>query len=140
MQNLTPVLSAVGIYAALNMAILLWIAFETGRLRGKYKVSIGDGGVKHLVRIIRGHANAVENMPMFFVHAAHRRPDLGMPVLSGTRARRWCSPSAAALHAWHFIQEDAPGWQRGGGFGLSFLAQVVLLIGLLGHGLWMLAG
>ena len=67
MEVLTPALAAVGIYAALNMAILIWISFETGRLRGKHKVSIGDGGVKHLVRIMRGHANAVENMPMFFV-------------------------------------------------------------------------
>ena len=45
MQNLSPALSAVGIYAALNMAVLLWIAIETGRLRGKHKVSVGDGGV-----------------------------------------------------------------------------------------------
>ena len=71
MQNLAPALSAVGIYAALNMAVLLWIAIETGRLRGKHKVSVGDGGVKHLIRINRGHANAVENMPMFFLSLIH---------------------------------------------------------------------
>ena len=138
MQTLIPALSAVGIYTALNMAILLWIATETARLRGKHKVSIGDGGVKHLVRIIRGHANAIENMPMFFIMLLIGAL-IGMPVLAA-HVLGIVFTIGRGLHAWHFIQEDAPGWQRGGGFGLSFLAQVVLLIGLLGHGLWMLAG
>lgn len=138
MQNLTPVLSAVGIYAALNMAILLWIAVETGRLRGKHKVSIGDGGVKHLIRIIRGHANAVENMPMFFIMFLIAAL-IGMPVLAA-HVLGLVFTIGRGLHAWHFIQEDAPGWQRGGGFTLSFLAQLVLLAGLVGHGLWTLAG
>ena len=137
MQTLIPALSAVGIYTALNMAILLWIATETGRLRGKHKVSIGDGGVKHLIRIIRGHANAIENMPMFFIMLLVAAL-LGMPVLAA-HVLGLVFTIGRGLHAWHFIQEDAPGWQRGGGFGLSFLAQVVLLIGLLGHGLWTLA-
>lgn len=138
MQNLTPALSATGIYAALNMAILFWIAIETGRLRGKYKVSIGDGGVKHLVRIIRGHANAIENMPMFFVLLVIAVL-LGMPVMA-VHGLGLAFTIGRGLHAWHFIQDDAPGWQRGGGFTLSFLAQLVLMAGLLGHGLWMLAG
>jgi len=138
MQNLTPALSTAGIYAALNMAILLWIAIETGRLRGKYKVSIGDGGVKHLIRIIRGHANAVENMPMFLIMLLIAAL-IGMPLIA-VHALGLAFTVGRALHAWHFIQEDAPGWQRGGGFGLSFLAQVMLLVGLLGHGVWTLAG
>lgn len=138
MQTLIPALSAVGIYTALNMAILLWIATETARLRGKHKVSIGDGGVKHLVRIIRGHANAIENMPMFFIMLLVGAL-IGMPVLAA-HVLGIVFTIGRGLHAWHFIQEDAPGWQRGGGFGLSFLAQVVLLAGLLGHGLWTLAG
>jgi len=136
MQYLTPALSAVGIYAALNMAILFWIAIETGRLRGKHKVSIGDGGVKHLVRVIRGHANAIENMPMFFVLLVIAAL-LGMPVIA-VHVLGLVFTVGRGLHAWHFIQEDAPGWQRGGGFTLSFLAQLVLLAGLLGHGLWSL--
>ena len=128
-----PALAAVGIYAALNMAVLIWIAIETGRLRGKYKVSIGDGGVMHMVRIIRGHANAVENMPMFFILMVLGAL-LGMPLIAA-HVLGLVFTVGRALHAWHFIQEDAPGWQRGGGFGLSFLAQVVLLVGILGHGL-----
>lgn len=138
MQALTPALAAVGIYAALNMAVLIWIAVETARLRGKYKVSIGDGGVKHLVRILRGHANAVENMPMFFILMVIAAL-LGMPVLAA-HLLGIVFTIGRVMHAWHFIQEDAPRWQRGGGITLSLLAQTVLLIGILAHGLWILIG
>ena len=138
MEALTPALAAVGIYAALNMAILFWISMETGRLRGKHKVSIGDGGVKHLVRIMRGHANAVENMPMFFVLMLVAAL-LGMPAMAA-HGLGLVFTVGRGLHAWHFIQEDAPRWQRSGGFGLSFLAQLVLVVGILGHGLLLMAG
>jgi len=138
MEAMMPALAAVGIYAALNMAILIWISIETGRLRGKHKVSIGDGGVKHLVRIMRGHANAVENMPMFFVLMLVAAL-VGMPVLAA-HVLGLVFTIGRGLHAWHFIQEDAPGWQRGGGFGLSFLAQLVLILGILAHGLIGLGG
>jgi len=138
MQNLYPALSAVGIYTALNMAILIWISIETGRLRAKHKVSIGDGGVKHLIRIIRGHANAIENMPMFLIMLLIGAL-IGMPLLA-VHGLGLVFTIGRGFHAWHFIQEDAPRWQRGGGFGLSFLAQLVLLVGLVGHGLWTLAG
>ena len=120
------------------MAILIWISIETGRLRGKHKISIGDGGVKHLVRIMRGHANAVENMPMFFVLMLVAAL-VGMPVLAA-HVLGLVFTIGRGLHAWHFIQEDAPGWQRGGGFGLSFLAQLVLILGILAHGLIGLGG
>lgn len=138
MEAMMPALAAVGIYAALNMAILIWISIETGRLRGKHKISIGDGGVKHLVRIMRGHANAVENMPMFFVLMLVAAL-VGMPALAA-HVLGLVFTIGRGLHAWHFIQEDAPGWQRGGGFGLSFLAQLVLMLGILAHGLIGLAG
>ncbi|OCW55686.1 MAPEG family protein [Hoeflea olei] len=137
MDTSMPALSAVGLYAALNMAILIWISLATGRLRMRYKISIGDGGHPHMIRIMRGHANAVENMPMFFVLMLAAAL-LGMPALAA-HALGLVFTVGRAMHAWHFIQDDAPRWQRGGGFGLSFLAQLVLLIGVLGHGLWSMA-
>lgn len=123
----------VGIYAALNTFILLWISIATGRLRARHKVSIGDGGVPHLVRILRGHANAIENMPMFFLLLALAAM-LAAPnfLLHGLGL---VFTVGRALHAWHFIQEDAPGWQRSVGFGLSGLALLLVTLGVLGHGL-----
>ncbi|WP_322990755.1 MULTISPECIES: MAPEG family protein [unclassified Hoeflea] len=138
MEILTPVLSAVGLYAALNMMILIWLASETGKLRRTHKVAVGDGGIKHLTRIIRGHANAIENMPMFFILLIIAAL-LGMPVIA-VHVLGIVFTIGRGLHAWHFIQEDASFKTRFVGFGLSLLAQLVLLVGLLGHGLWVLAG
>lgn len=130
---MTQALAIVGLYAALNTIILFWFDVATGQLRTKHKVWIGDGGVKHLIRILRGHANAIENMPMFFLLLALAAM-LAAPnfLLHGLGL---VFTVGRALHAWHFIQEDAPGWQRSVGFGLSGLALLLVTLGVLGHGL-----
>lgn len=130
-MEFSPQLAATGIYACLNMLILFWISTVTGKLRGRYKVSIGDGGVAHLTRIMRGHANAVENMPMFFVLLVIGAL-MGMPLIM-VHVLGAMFTIGRALHAWHFIQADAPGWQRAGGYGLSALAQLLIVIGFLYH-------
>lgn len=130
---MTQALAIVGLYAALNTFILFWFDAATGKLRTKHKVWIGDGGVQHLIRILRGHANAIENMPMFFIL---------MGIAAVLAAPNWLLHALGlvftigrAFHAWHFIQEDAPGWQRSVGFGLSGLALFLVTLGVLGHGL-----
>ncbi|PWV99198.1 hypothetical protein DFR52_104491 [Hoeflea marina] len=130
-MDFSPQLAATGLYASLNMLILLWIATVTGKLRARYKVSIGDGGVPHLVRILRGHANAVENMPMFFVLLTIGAL-MGMPLIM-VQVLGAMFTIGRVLHAWHFIQADAPGWQRSAGFGLSALAQILIVVGFLWH-------
>ena len=130
-MEFSPQLAATGIYACLNMLVLFWISTVTGKLRARYKVSIGDGGVAHLVRIMRGHANAVENMPMFFVLLIIAAL-MGMPLIM-VHVLGAMFTIGRVLHAWHFIQADAPGWQRGAGFGLSALAQMLIIIGFLYH-------
>jgi uncharacterized protein len=128
--NLT-IIATVGLYAVLNSAILWWITIKTGSLRSLYKVSIGDGGNERLTRILRGHANAMENMPMFFVlltiAALMNAPLIAIHVLgvSFTVGR--------FLHALHFTADSAPGWQRQAGFTLSFLAWVLVALGVAGH-------
>lgn len=130
---MTQSLAIVGLYAAFSTFILFWFDVATGQLRMRHKVWIGDGGVKHLIRILRGHANAIENMPMFFIL---------MAIAAMLAAPNWLLHALGVaftvgrvLHAWHFIQEDAPGWQRSIGFGLSGLALALVALGVLGHGL-----
>lgn len=129
----TAAFAIVGLYTGLNALILLWISAATSGLRGKYKVSIGDGGNKHLQRIMRGHANAVENIAimllLMIIMAA-----LGTPgyILHGFGIALTAS---RFFHAYHFIQEDAPRWQR---FYSSVVALVTLLAaaaGVIGHSL-----
>ena len=124
-------IAIAGLYTGLNALILIWISAATAKLRRKYKVSIGDGGNKHLLRIMRGHANAVENMSivliLLLVMAALGTPSI---VLHGFGL---VFTFSRLIHAWHFIQEDAPGWQRYYGTVVTLVITLVLAIGVVGH-------
>jgi uncharacterized membrane protein YecN with MAPEG domain len=123
--------AVVGLYAALNVLILLWFSIATSMLRRRPKVLIGDGGVKHLVRIMRGHANAIENMPMMMVLLLVAAV-LGTPVhvLHGLGL---CFTVGRAIHAAHFIAEHGAPWQRPLGFGLAAFAMLLTAAGVLVH-------
>ncbi len=129
----TASFAIVGLYAGFNALILLWITLKTIALRGQYKVSIGDGGNKHLYRIMRGHSNALENIMivliMMLIMAA-----LGTPsyVLHGFGLALTIS---RLMHAYHFIQEDASRWQRYYGSLISVLLLLAAAVGVIGHSL-----
>lgn len=127
----TSALAATALYAALNALILLVLTGATGRHRVRMRIMMGDGGDLHLIRLLRGHANAIEAMPMFFVMLG-TGVALGAPAFA-VHAIGLPFTAGRALHALHFIQTDAPAWQRGLGFALSFLAFLVLTVGLLAH-------
>ena len=121
--------AAAGLYAVLCSGILFWLTIATGLLRRKHRVSIGDGGVPHLVRIMRGHANAIEAIPIFLlllVIAAALDVSSTLIHVVGL-----LFTAGRAIHAWHFIREDAAGWQRSAGFGASLVgitAAVVIVL------------
>jgi len=124
-------IAIVGVYAALNTFILFWFVWQTSVLRGRHKIWIGDGGNVHLARVMRGHANAIENMPMMFVlllvAALLGAPAVALHVLgAGFTVGRF-------LHAMHFVQADAPRWQRGLGYTLSFLGLLGAAAGVIAH-------
>jgi uncharacterized membrane protein YecN with MAPEG domain len=130
-------LAAVGLYAALSTFVLVWLTVATGQLRRRHKVLIGDGGVAHLARIMRGHANAIENIPMMMVLLLVAAL-LGAPVLA-IHLLGAGFVAARALHAWHFIQEHGAQWQRALGFSLGALTMLLAAIGLLSHAIRLLA-
>lgn len=125
---MTPHLSAVALYTGLLALVAIWIGFRVGALRGKEKITIGDGGNQRLIRAMRGHSNFTENVPLALIimlllamfevpiYAIHVA---GIMLVIGRMA-----------HAWHFTQEDAPGWQRGLGAITSTLVIVFGGIGL----------
>ncbi len=53
-----------GIYAALAALLVLVLALRISQTRHANKVGIGDGGDRELIKRIRAHANALENLPM----------------------------------------------------------------------------
>ena len=52
------------LYAGILGLVCLGIASQAGRLRGRTKISIGDGGNRELLLAMRRHANFVEWVPL----------------------------------------------------------------------------
>jgi len=52
-----------GLYAGLQAIIAFALTYRVGQLRGKEKVSIGDGGKPNLLLAIRQHGNWSEHVP-----------------------------------------------------------------------------
>jgi uncharacterized membrane protein YecN with MAPEG domain len=131
---LTPAMQSVALYAGLNGLILLWLAIHVTTVRGREKISIGDGGNPAMIRAMRGMANFVEFVPLILLQMALMAA-IGAPVwlihvfgIALTLGR--------LAHGWHFSRDDAPGWQRGAGAGISFLLLAAGSLGLAGHGLF----
>lgn len=53
-----------GIYAALATLLVLILAARVVLARNTHKIGIGDGGERELIKRIRAHANALENLPL----------------------------------------------------------------------------
>ena len=58
----------------------IWLGMRVARVRGQFKVSVGDGGQEPVIRRMRAHANFHENMPIFIVL-------IGLLELAGGDAR-----------------------------------------------------
>ncbi|QIE56220.1 hypothetical protein G5B40_12575 [Pikeienuella piscinae] len=54
-------------YSGLNALILLWLTVEVVLRRRSGRISLGDGGDEVMNRLIRGHANATETMPIALI-------------------------------------------------------------------------
>jgi uncharacterized protein len=125
--------AAAALYAGLNGLILAWLAVAVGRVRMRAKVSVGDGGHPMLIRAMRGQANFVELVPMTL---------LLMFALAFLGTQAWvlhvlgvALTAGRAMHALHFVQEDAPRWQRAAGATLSFAVLGLAAFGVVGHAL-----
>ena len=60
-----PVTTAL--YAGLLGLVSLGISFMAGSLRGKTKISIGDGGNQEMLLAMRRHGNFVEYVPLLLI-------------------------------------------------------------------------
>lgn len=55
------------LYAGILGLISIWLSFGAGSLRGKTKISIGDGGNQELLLAMRKHGNFTEYVPMMLI-------------------------------------------------------------------------
>lgn len=126
-------LPVVALYAGLNGLILLWLSMHVGRVRMREKVFMGDAGNPAVIRAMRGQANFVEFVPFCLIL---------MALMAGLGTPGWvihlfgiALTAGRLAHGWHFVQEDAPRWQRGVGAGLTMLVLLGGSLGLIGHAL-----
>lgn len=62
LRHMVPVITPL--YAGLLGLFYLGLSFRIPRLRLKYRVGLGDGGIPELQRAIRTHGNFAEYVPM----------------------------------------------------------------------------
>lgn len=131
---LDPAFHAAALYAGLNGLILIWLSAHVGRTRGRLKIMMGDAGHPLMIRAMRGQANFVEYTPLVLVQLV-AMAILGAPALV-VHLIGLALTLGRLLHGWHFVQDDAPGWQRAAGAGLTLLALLAASLGLIGHALF----
>lgn len=110
--------------------LALWyvvLSVRVTSLRGRYKVSLGDGGHTQLQRAIRGHANFSEYVPLTLLLMAilefSRFPPYALHVLGVTLL------AARLLHGYALSFTGHFRFGRVAGAGLTFL--VLIVAGLL---------
>jgi uncharacterized membrane protein YecN with MAPEG domain len=52
------------LYAGLCTILVVFLALRVVQFRFRNKIGLGDGGNQEMLRRVRAHANAVENMPL----------------------------------------------------------------------------
>jgi uncharacterized membrane protein YecN with MAPEG domain len=122
-------IQAVGLYAGLNLALILFLAANVSRHRRRAKVSLGVGRDKDLEQACRAHGNATEYTPIaligltlaalmptatLLIHA------LGMTLTLGRFA-----------HAYGLLTDSGPSFGRLLGTGLTWAALLGLSLLLL---------
>ncbi|MHA7901316.1 MAG: MAPEG family protein [Henriciella sp.] len=60
-------LQVASVYIAINILMLIWLAFRVVTHRFRGKISMGDGGSEPLAKAIRVHGNASENTPPMLI-------------------------------------------------------------------------
>ncbi len=123
---------ATALYAGLNALILAWLILLVVRRRGAARVSLGDGGDAELGRLIRGHANAAETMPMGLILLALAEL-LGAPGVAVHGAGAVFT-LGRLLHALHFAGRGGMRF-RAVGMALTLTATMLLALGLIAHAL-----
>lgn len=55
------------LYAGLCTILVVFLAVRVAQWRFRHKIGLGDGGDRELLKRVRVHANAVENLPLALI-------------------------------------------------------------------------
>ena len=124
-------LQAVGLYAGLNLFLIVILSLRVSLRRRAAKISLGDGGDEEMLKRVRAHANAVETIPAALVGLALMAlisaPAIAIHAIgAGLTLGR-------VLHAWGLSGSSGPSAGRFLGAVLTLVVYLSLAVGLIGH-------
>jgi hypothetical protein len=114
------------LYAGILALIFVALAVNVTRHRVKFRVSLGDGGNPELLRMIRVHGNAAENIPFAVLLMALYELDggghlalhvIGIALIVGR-----------VLQSWNMWSTEIAGLGRRTGQGLTWLSIIALAL------------
>lgn len=118
-----------GFYTALLALVIIALAVNVMRQRGKHRVSLGHADIPEVERAMRMHGNAVEYLPIALLLMAFYEMERGLPLvlhLSGIALIL-----GRLFHVWGIAAPNSIGSGRSIGVGLTLLAMIVLIALLL---------
>ena len=118
------------LYAGLCTILVVILALRVVRWRFRHKIGLGDGGDPALQRLVRVHANAVENLPLALLLLGGMELN-GYPaaLIHGFGATLFVSRVA---HAWGLSRSS--GTSKGRFFGTLFTWLLMLAMALFAIG------
>ncbi|EBA12516.1 MAPEG family protein [Roseobacter sp. CCS2] len=122
-------LPITSISAFLGGVIILLLTIKVIQLRRKGGVVLGDNDDRALTKAIRGHANAVEQLPVALILMGLAELQNGNTILLGLGAGALII--GRTLHGIYFAHHGTDWRLRMIGMSLTLTAQIVLLIALL---------
>ncbi|MEH6745135.1 MAPEG family protein [Hyphomonas sp.] len=124
-------LEAAGVYVAINMLLLIYLAFRVVSVRQSAKVSIGTGGNEMLELRTRVHGNATEYIPSMLVGLVVMAL-MGLPVWT-LHVAGGVFTLGRVMHVIGLGGTVMP--MRAGGILLSWIAMVLTALAILYHAL-----
>jgi len=123
----TPMLEIfpfTALVAGLSLLVYIWVAMKVGGARAKYNVHAPavDGPVE-FQRVFRVHMNTLEQLVIFLPSLALFAAAWGDTIAAAVGVF-W--PLGRVLYAFSYYKAAE---KRGPGFGISFLASIILLLG-----------
>ena len=101
------------LYAGLLALLLVLLALRVVRLRWKFRVGLGDGGEKAMIRAIRIHGNATEHVPIALLLLLVAELNHAGPTF--LHACGAVLVAARVLHALGLGKSAGASWQRAAG-------------------------
>jgi len=101
------------LYAGVLALLLVVLALRVVRLRWKFRVGLGDGGEKAMIRAIRIHGNATEHVPVALLLLLVAELNHAGPTF--LHACGAVLVAARVLHALGLGKSAGASWQRAAG-------------------------